>query len=180
MGDQSPFLPEYASRLTPQPTPASMNSFSSNLNDYSTMGQWNNSNLFDLAVLNQNYSPGDFDFGSNTGVPSSPNWMQQISGGTPIGPDGPTIMQSIFGGTTENGDVLKGFGGPAFGLAKAGLGGYLGFRNMKNAEDTLDFQKNAFSRQFDQQATAYNNEIARRDSLAKSRNADYESPYTKL
>jgi hypothetical protein len=63
---------------------------------------------------------------------------------------------------------------PLLGAGSALLNGYTGFQNMKLAKDTLDFQKNAFSKQFENQRTLVNNEIRDREAVRQRQDSSYK------
>jgi hypothetical protein len=51
---------------------------------------------------------------------------------------------------------------PAINLASGVANTYTGWQNMKTAKDSLDFQKNAWSSQFNTQKKLVNNELSDR------------------
>ncbi len=57
---------------------------------------------------------------------------------------------------------IGGWGGTALNLANSAGNMYLGLKNLGVAEDTLKFQKNAFSKQFDAQRQTINTHLADR------------------
>ena len=68
-----------------------------------------------------------------------------------------------------------GWGGTALSLGKSLYGGYQAHKAGKRAEDVLDFQKDMFSKQFENQRTLINNELRDRDRARQTRDPGYKS-----
>ena len=64
--------------------------------------------------------------------------------------------EGLFGGKNEDGSSFNGWGGSAIGLATGAMNAYLGMKNLGIMEDSLKFQKNAFSKQFENQRITTN------------------------
>ena len=78
---------------------------------------------------------------------------------------------SFFGNKDETG-----WGTGVFSLASAGLNSWLGLENLSLAEDTLDFQKDAWNKNFETQQKLTNTQMADRQAARVSANPGaYES-----
>ncbi len=76
---------------------------------------------------------------------------------------GPSFAQSMMGWKdSKTGNTHGGWGPVALNLASSAGSMYLGLKNLGVAKDTLDFQKNAFSKQFDAQRQTINTHLADR------------------
>jgi len=82
----------------------------------------------------------------------------------------PDWMTAAFGGTYADGSKAMGYVSPLVGLGTAGINAYLGMENLGLAEDSLAFQKDAFSKQFAAQQTLTNGQL--RDRQAARISAD--------
>lgn len=114
---------------------------------------------------------------------NNPSWLSKIAGsGTIQDPNNLTWGEGIFGGINKDGSKVGGLAGPMFDLAKTGLNAYLGFKQLGTAEDTLAFQKDAFSKQFANQSTLINAQLRDRQQARLNRNPNNMSvdEYMKL
>ena len=76
---------------------------------------------------------------------------------------GPSFAQSMMGWKDpKTGNTHGGWGPVALNLASSAGSMYLGLKNLGVAKDTLKFQKNAFSKQFDAQRQTINTHLADR------------------
>jgi hypothetical protein len=116
-----------------------------------------------------------------TGVAASnpnatPTWSQNLSGNRFIlDRNNMSFSDNVFGGIDLQGNKIGGWGMGALNLGTSMFNGFLGYKNMKNAEAAVDFQKDAFSRQFENQRTLVNNELRDRDRARKDRDPSYQS-----
>ena len=101
-----------------------------------------------------------------------------ISGNIPGGGNtGGGWMSTLFGGKDKNGFQTSGVVSPLASLLGAGAQAWLGGKQVGLAEDTLDFQKDAFSRQFNNQATLTNASLRDRQAVRYARDPNrYQSP----
>jgi len=76
----------------------------------------------------------------------------------------------LFGGRGTDGTRYQGAAGPALNLLKGGVDTWMGLKQLGLAEDNLDFQKNAFSKQFGNQASLINTQLADRQRARVDRN----------
>lgn len=78
-----------------------------------------------------------------------------------------------------DGSAGMGWGMPLLNMGSSLLNGYLGFKQLGLAEDSLNFQKNAFSKQFENQRTLTNNELLDRQNARYASNPTaYQDPTT--
>jgi hypothetical protein len=101
---------------------------------YNIMGNMNTDIGMDVSSLN---SP-------------VPDWMQN-NGGALGGTGNSSWLNKFKGGLGVAVDV--------FNIANAGMNAYLGYKQLGVAEDTLDFQKDAFSSQFEMQRADVNRRL---------------------
>ena len=64
----------------------------------------------------------------------------------------------------DSGAAGMGWGMPVFDMGKSILDGWLGMQQLGLAKDNLAFQKNAFSKQFENQRTLINNDLQDRQN----------------
>ena len=95
------------------------------------------------------------------GVSALPG-MNGFSPETPAGGAGGFMqnpwMVSAFGGTVD-GFKTPGILGPTAGLATTGVNAYLGLENLDLAKKSLKFEKEAFSKQFENQRSLTNTSL---------------------
>jgi hypothetical protein len=138
----------------------------------------NFSNNVPVQNANGQVPMSEWSFG-NTGA--STDFMDTgYNLGTPVqGTSGmnPAIDQGMMGNTltaagkdaswwdsfasskSADGSMTTGWGGPALGIANTGMNAYLGLQNLKLAKDSLKFQKDSFSKQFENQRTLTNAQL---------------------
>lgn len=108
-----------------------------------------------------------------TGTPFGDNYNFGDVGVNPT-PTGSGIFGGLFDGFLTNkaadGSITQGWGSSALGLANAGLQGYLGLQQLGLAKDNLSFQKDAFSKQFENQRTLTNTEMMDRQNARVASN----------
>lgn len=104
-----------------------------------------------------------------TSLSPQTGWLNTAMGQSPLanGAD-PTWSQSIFGYKGADGKSVDGLGGSILGLAKTGMNAWLGMEQLDLAKDSLDFQKNAFSKQFENQRKLTNADLSWRQQGRKS------------
>lgn len=111
-----------------------------------------NENPFGIPSFNAN-TPKQADFLNAVG---DQGIFSQLSGGSLVGPDGPSFIQSMAGYKDKFGNMAGGWGGGALDLLNSGFNVYGGLKQLGLAEDQLDFQKGAFSKNFEAQAKSTN------------------------
>jgi len=89
--------------------------------------------------------------------------------------DDATLWQQGVGFKDQTGKEYGGFAMPTIQAGTALFGAYNGFQNMKNAQNALAFQKDAFSKQFENQRTLVNNDLRDRDATRSRRDPSYQS-----
>ena len=77
---------------------------------------------------------------------------------------------SFFGGKDVNGFSSVGWGPALFGMGKSIFDGWMGLQQLDLAKDNLDFQKDAFSKQFENQRTLTNSELRDRQAARVASN----------
>jgi len=78
-------------------------------------------------------------------------------------------MSTLFGGKdTSTGFQSSGVATPMVGAATAGMNAYLGLQQLKLAKNSLNFQKDAFSKQFETQRTLTNAQLRDRQMARDS------------
>lgn len=98
------------------------------------------------------------------------NGLNPTAGLSPILPDigapayQPTLAERAFGYTAKDGSSMGGFALPALQVANAGMQTYLGLKQLGVAEDSLSFQKDAFSKQFETQKQMTNTQLRDRQT----------------
>lgn len=125
--------------------------------------------MSEFFSLNPNTEPKPFNMVSNANI-NGP-----AAGGADPASWWDSFQNFMVGKTNK--DTGTNPGGMGMGLLTAGsslLNGYNGFQNMKLAKDTLNFQKDAFSKQFENQRTLINNEIQDRNDARISRDSAYK------
>lgn len=113
---------------------------------------------------------------------NNPSWLTGQVGGQLPNMDPSTIasmsgqspdffsLKSFLGGTDVNGFKNLGWGPTMFGMGNSILNGYLGLQQLDLAKDNLDFQKDAFSKQFENQRTLTNSELRDRQAARVASN----------
>ena len=95
-----------------------------------------------------------------------------IPGGGGAAASGGGFMNTMFG------NAKTGVGGMApglIGLATAGMNTYLGLKQLGVAKDTLKFQKNAFSKQFEAQRSTINTQLRDRQHQRLNAGGNWQS-----
>ena len=120
----------------------------------------------------------------NWGTPqtNNTNWLTGQFGGqlpnvdpstlSSMGSQSPDWLsrQGFFGGKDANGFSSVGWGPALFGMGKSIFDGYLGLQQLDLAKDNLNFQKDAFSKQFENQRTLTNSELRDRQAARVASN----------
>lgn len=98
--------------------------------------------------------------------------------GNPAGGNNPQEMgwfqKYITGGKDSLGNSYNGIA-PFVGLAKGGMDAYLGYQQLKLAKEALSFQKDAFSKQFENQRTLTNAQLRDRQRARNSSAGGHQS-----
>jgi hypothetical protein len=105
---------------------------------------------------------------------------QSLGGGSDLSST-PSFMDKMMGFENGSGDQVKGFGLPALqginGLAQS----WLGFQNLGLAKDQFSFQKDSFTKQFDNQTQLTNDQrMAQWSALNDSAPGHYGAPPVNL
>ena len=135
--------------------------------------------LNDLAMSNVGQTSGyNLGNGMNNAFAIDPNILSGMQGIIPdANATGGGWMSTLFGGKDKNGFQTSGMVSPLASLLGAGAQAWLGGKQVGLAEDTLDFQKDAFSRQFNNQATLTNASLRDRQAVRYARDPNrYQSP----
>lgn len=98
-----------------------------------------------------------------------------VAGGTSKGAFAPTFSQQLMGYKDPNGISFGGYASPLLQTATAGMNAYLGLKQLGLARDTLDFQKQAFSQQFEAQRKGINTELQDRQAARNASGSGYEA-----
>ena len=104
------------------------------------------------GVSGYQHNPMDnyLSMGTGSGVPTTGGWDFS--------------QASVLGGRDANGNMGIGWGSALLDVAKAGMSGWLGMQQLNLAKDNLSFQKDAFSKQFENQRTLTNAELSDRQN----------------
>ena len=121
--------------------------------------KWDDPQSLDMSTNTQ--SPGEFI--SSIQTPTNLAWKDM------------PWSERIFGMQNQNGYKFGGIAAPALQLAQTGLNAYLGFKQLGQAEDTLNFQKDAFSKQFENQRTLTNAQLKDRQKARVGFNSNTQS-----
>lgn len=113
---------------------------------------------------NQEYDFMNIGDGTNMNMPTIPN----IGGADAWNP---SQWDKAMGYTNPmTGAKSGGYVSPMLGLAQGAMQTWLGLKELNLAEDQLDFDRHAFSKNFDAQKTTTNAELASRQKRAGDRN----------
>ena len=108
-----------------------------------------------------NYTPGDY---SALAQPK-PSLLPDVS----VAPKN-TFSNWLWGGKGSDGTRTPAGFSTLFDVAKTGLNAYGGFKQLGLAEDSLNFQKDAFSKQFANQSKLVNSQLRDRQQARLDRN----------
>ena len=118
----------------------------------------------DFAAMNS-YDYDDILNGNSPGV--------NVAGKVPYKA---SFMDNAFGFTNpDNGYKTGGWASPLLSTATAGMNAYLGLQQLNLMKDNLAFQKDAFSKQFENQRTTTNTQLADRQNARNASGSGYES-----
>lgn len=135
-----------------------------------------------LALTNNQKNPNSFSAAFETGIPSGFNYNPQDVFGsvlpalnnTPFSGGNMAMLSMLPGGNgggswfdfgnflpwkDASGASGMGWGMPLLGMGKSIFDGWLGMEKLDLAKDSLNFQKDAFSKQFENQRTLTNAEL---------------------
>lgn len=114
------------------------------------------------------------DFGGNSlGIDSVDSYQNPLStffNNANSDPTSFSFLQQAFGGKLGDGTSTTGYVSPLLNLVSSGLAGYLGLKQLGLAEDSLNFQKEAFNKQYAAQQTLTNNELRDRQAARVASN----------
>lgn len=135
---------------------------------------------------------------STTGLPTNSDWLYSAS---PAPVSGQAVVQApVLPSVNLNGETpffsldgimgkinpetglrVGGWGMGALNLANSLWSGYNGFQQMKTTKDALNFQKDAFSKQFDMQRNLINEERKKQyDAMERREPGSSKSPFQSL
>jgi len=118
----------------------------------------------DFAAMNS-YDYDDILNGNSPGV--------NVAGKVPYKA---SFMDNAFGFTNpDNGYKTGGWASPVLQTATAGMHAYLGLQQLNLMKDNLAFQKDAFSKQFENQRTTTNTQLSDRQNARNASGSGYES-----
>lgn len=127
------------------------------------MSRGGNPGNMDMSMNQMNQQGGGNFFAGSRFNPGAPSWKDQ------------TWSQRIFGGQDSYGNKWGGAAMPALQLGQAGLNTFLGFKQLGQAEDALKFQKDAFSRQFENQSKLVRDQQRHRQQARVAMNPNAQS-----
>ena len=132
------------------------------------------SSVFNTPYI-QGYQPGKAPM-SNFGMPLgvSADSMNNMQAASQLANTTSGGFSGLFGNflpSIDNGKMSSmGWGMPLINMGSSLLNGYLGFKQLGLAEDSLNFQKDAFSKQFENQRTLTNAELRDRQAARVASN----------
>ena len=107
---------------------------------------------------------------------TSNNLWRSLSNIRQIDPENMSLMDWGIGGKDKDGNTIGSGFSSLFDIGKTGLNVWLGLKQMGLSEDNLDFQKNAFSKQFANSASLINSQLRERQSAKVSRDPNHYQP----
>ena len=150
----------------------------------------NYSNMMNFGASNNASSLADISNQLNSGsyIQTEPwnfygNNSQMNFSNTPFGGGGvtdPTAMQKAFGYSDKLGNKFSGWAGPAVGLAQAGLGAYLGFKQLSQGEDQLDESTRQFDLNYNAQKALINDQLNWQHNARLHNNPSYTGQLTQI
>ena len=152
--------------------------------NYSNMMNFGASNnASSLADISNQLNSGSYLNAGTTGL-SGNNSLMNFSntpvGGTGTGTFTPTFMQGMTGYTDNLGNKFSGWGGTAVGLAQAGLGAYLGFKQLSQGEDQLDESTRQFDLNYNAQKALINDQLNWQHNARLNNNPSYTGQLTQI
>jgi len=128
---------------------------------------------FNLDPLSEGFADYSFGGGSVAGV--NPVGATANGGGF-MGGISDWFKNNDFLGNTKNGVTTQGWGSAALGIGQGLMGAYLGMKQYGLAKDTLKFNKEMFSKNYDAQKRTTNASLEDRQKARLASNAGaYES-----
>ena len=141
---------------TPGDTP-DLGAFSSYITDTSNLNTPDNNGIIMQEYLKQQAGKG----GLQVDTPNAfSKWVNGFTGSGVIDPNHRTFGNALTGGHDKFGNKYGGLASPLFDFTKAGLQAWVGMKQLKQAEDNLNFRKKAFSSQFENQKKLVNDQLA--------------------
>ena len=119
---------------------------------------------------------------SPTEIAKQKGWSDWLPFQRQIDPENMSFMDKMVGGYDKQGNKYMGAGSTIFGLGKGAMDTWLGLKQLNLAEDSLDFEKQAFSQQFANQARLTNAQLRDRQMrrVQENPNAMSVDEYMKL
>jgi hypothetical protein len=118
------------------------------------------------------------DYNADTGIFKSP--LADIGGGGVDLPDNGSWSDmfsgdSMFGGTDAQGNKSGGWVSPTLNLGLGAMDAWTSYKQLGLAEDTLDFQRDSFSKEFENQTSLTNTELSDRQAQRVAANPNAQS-----
>ena len=151
--------------------------------NYSNMMNFGASNnATSLADISNQLNSGSYLNAGTTGLSGNSSLMNFSN--TPVGGGGgvsnPSFIQGITGYTDNLGNKFSGWGGTALGLAQAGLGAYLGFKQLSQGEDQLDESTRQFDLNYNAQKALINDQLNWQHNARLNNNPSYNGQLTQI
>ena len=149
--------------------------------NYSNMMNFGINKASNLGEISNQLNSGSYLNIGTSGL-SGNNSLMNFSN-TPVGGGGvtyPTAMQKAFGYTDKFGNKFGGWAGPALGLAQAGLGAYLGFKQLSQGEDQLDESTRQFDLNYNAQKALINDQLNWQHNARLNNNPSYTGQLTQI
>lgn len=149
--------------------------------NYSNMMNFGINKASNLGEISNQLNSGSYLNMGTSGL-SGNNSLMNFSN-TPVGGGGvtyPTAMQKAFGYTDKFGNKFGGWAGPVVGLAQAGLGAYLGFKQLSQGEDQLDENTRQFDLNYNAQKALINDQLNWQHNARLHNNPSYTGQLTQI
>lgn len=149
--------------------------------NYSNMMNFGINKASNLGEISNQLNSGSYLNMGTSGL-SGNNSLMNFSN-TPVGGTGvsnPSFIQGITGYTDNLGNKFSGWGGTALGLAQAGLGAYLGFKQLSQGEDQLDESTRQFDLNYNAQKALINDQLNWQHNARLNNNPSYTGQLTQI
>ena len=149
--------------------------------NYSNMMNFGASNnATNLADISNQLNSGSYLNMGTSGLSGNNSLMNFSNTPVGVGITDPTAMQKAFGYTDKFGNKFGGWTGPAVGLAQAGLGAYLGFKQLSQGEDQLDESTRQFDLNYNAQKALINDQLNWQHNARLNNNPSYTGQLTQI
>ena len=149
--------------------------------NYSNMMNFGINKASNLGEISNQLNSGSYLNMGTSGL-SGNNSLMNFSN-TPVGGTGvsnPSFIQGMLGYTANLGNKFGGWAGPAVGLAQAGLGAYLGFKQLSQGEDQLDESTRQFDLNYNAQKALINDQLNWQHNARLNNNPSYTGQLTQI